>query len=144
MIDPLFPNNRDIILNNLNTIEGIRAKTQNSLKGLLLSKKLCTKNLLDKKSRGIIFHSPNKSPIKLYWRGNKYFPTPREYDCLQVLSRGASNQFIADYLKISVDTVKFHLNNVKSKIGVISRNDLIEVALALPKSTNFKDNYYEK
>ncbi|RMG63778.1 MAG: DNA-binding response regulator [Bacteroidetes bacterium] len=55
---------------------------------------------------------------------NQHAPTPltaREVDMLQLLLEGKTNQEMADSLFVSVPTVKTHLSNLYSKIGVKSR-----------------------
>ncbi|MGQ9927414.1 MAG: Kelch repeat-containing protein [Chloroflexaceae bacterium] len=47
----------------------------------------------------------------------------REREILQLVAQGATNQQIADQLNISVNTVKVHLRNIFSKIGVVSRTE---------------------
>lgn len=47
--------------------------------------------------------------------------TPREYALLKEIHQGKSNQQIAAALKISLNTVKSHLKNSYSKLGVDSR-----------------------
>jgi DNA-binding CsgD family transcriptional regulator len=132
MVDPSLPVNRDVILSNINAIEAIRKKTLDSIIKLFLSKKLCKyqKKLLTKEAREIIFKPVDKSMIQLNWNGFFYEPTSREGDCLYILSTGASNKLIARCLKISTETVKFHLKNLRDKTGASSRDELIEVALA--------------
>ena len=39
-------------------------------------------------------------------------------------ARGKGNQEIADYLRISVNTVKFHLSGIYQKVGVTNRRDM--------------------
>ena len=39
-------------------------------------------------------------------------------------ARDKSNLEIAEYLHISVNTVKFHLSNIYQKVGVTNRRDL--------------------
>jgi DNA-binding CsgD family transcriptional regulator len=136
MIDPQFPSNRDIILNNLSTIEEIRTKTQKSITEFVLLNKLCKKNLLDAKSVSLIFSSSGKKEVKLIWENNIYSFTERESDCLKLLKSGVSNKFISQFLKISLETVKFHLNNIKSKTGLQSKGDIIRMALTSRIITN--------
>jgi two-component system response regulator DegU len=51
--------------------------------------------------------------------------TAREYETLQRLMKGDSNQEIANVLGISVGTVKNHLTSVYKKLGVSSRAEAI-------------------
>ena len=55
--------------------------------------------------------------------------TPRELDVLQHLALGRSNQEIGEALHISNETVKTHVGNVLSKLGVENRSQAIVQAL---------------
>ena len=73
--------------------------------------------------------------------GGKYFPAElsallakrlaspdlsrREIEVLQLAARGGSNEHIARTLAVSVATVKFHLKNTFTKLGVRSRIEAI-------------------
>lgn len=50
--------------------------------------------------------------------------TPYEFSIAMMAARGKSNQEIADYLRISVNTVKFHLSGIYQKLEVSNRKDL--------------------
>jgi two-component system NarL family response regulator len=54
--------------------------------------------------------------------------SPREIEIITLAAGGASNSSIAKRLSITVSTVKFHLNNVYSKLGVSSRTAAISAA----------------
>lgn len=54
--------------------------------------------------------------------------TPRELDVLQVLVTGASNREIAEQLVISDNTVKNHVRNILSKLGLNNRREAAEYA----------------
>ncbi len=47
--------------------------------------------------------------------------TPRELDVLRLIGQGKSNQEIADELIIGIKTVKTHVSNILSKLGVEDR-----------------------
>jgi DNA-binding CsgD family transcriptional regulator len=47
--------------------------------------------------------------------------TDRELEILHLLAAGQTNQQIADNLCITIRTVKFHTNNIYSKLEVASR-----------------------
>ena len=55
--------------------------------------------------------------------------TPREAEVLEVLTRGLSNQQIADELVVSRHTVRRHLSNIFTKLGVASRTAAVAHAL---------------
>ena len=50
--------------------------------------------------------------------------SPYEFSIAMMAARGKSNQEIADYLHISINTVKFHLSNIYQKVEVTNRKDL--------------------
>jgi DNA-binding NarL/FixJ family response regulator len=67
---------------------------------------------------------------------NKYRLTPRELEIVAAVVAGFANKEIAQYFKISEDTVKHHLSNIFDKVGVSSR---LELALfAVNQSLPFK------
>ncbi|MFC4874306.1 helix-turn-helix transcriptional regulator [Negadavirga shengliensis] len=57
--------------------------------------------------------------------------TPREYEVLQLITKGYSNADIADRLFLSVSTVKTHVSNIFVKLDVKSRTQTIEKAKRL-------------
>jgi DNA-binding NarL/FixJ family response regulator len=56
--------------------------------------------------------------------------TARESEVVRLAARGMSNKAIAQQLGISSRTVEGHLNHVFDKLGVLSRTELVHVALA--------------
>ena len=50
--------------------------------------------------------------------------SPYEFSIAMMAARGKSNQEIAEYLHISVNTVKFHLSGIYQKVGVSNRKEL--------------------
>jgi NarL family two-component system response regulator LiaR len=55
--------------------------------------------------------------------------TEREHEVLNLVVQGQSNQQIAESLVISITTVKAHISNILSKLGVASRAEAIAYAL---------------
>jgi NarL family two-component system response regulator LiaR len=54
--------------------------------------------------------------------------SPRELEILKMVANGMSYNQIADCLTIGLSTVKFHLGNILSKLGVETRSEAILVA----------------
>lgn len=53
--------------------------------------------------------------------------TPSEYQVLQCIWEGSTNQMVTEKLSISINTVKTHLKNIFSKLEVRSRSEAIAV-----------------
>ena len=67
------------------------------------------------------------------WRAHRESPlhtalTERELDVLRLLAWGCRNKEIADQLVLSVNTVKYHLENLYQKLGVQCRTQAVRVA----------------
>ncbi len=54
--------------------------------------------------------------------------TARELDVLHLVAEGCSNQEIARQLYLTESTVRFHVHNLFTKLGVIRRTQLVSVA----------------
>jgi two-component system, NarL family, nitrate/nitrite response regulator NarL len=67
-------------------------------------------------------------------RQKKFGLTPRELEIVSAVVAGYSNKEIAEYFKISEDTVKHHLSNIFDKLGVSTRLEqaLFAVNQSLP------------
>jgi two-component system, NarL family, nitrate/nitrite response regulator NarL len=57
-------------------------------------------------------------------RQKKFGLTPRELEIVSAVVAGYSNKEIAEYFRISEDTVKHHLSNIFDKLGVSTRLEL--------------------
>ena len=55
-------------------------------------------------------------------------PTAREVDVLHLVAEGCSNQEIARQLHLTEPTVRFHVHNLFTKLGVTRRTQLVSVA----------------
>lgn len=55
--------------------------------------------------------------------------TPREREVLALLVEGLNNQELAERLVLSLGTVKFHISNIYSKLGVSSRVEAVTLAM---------------
>ena len=66
---------------------------------------------------------------KLSERLNRPQLSPREQEVLQLVAQGKSNQEIADDLHLSESAIKYHINNLLSKLGVSDRTQATIVAL---------------
>ncbi len=58
----------------------------------------------------------------------EYGISTREFEVLQLMAQGLSNQQIADQLYISLNTVKTHSSNLFLKLDVKRRTQAIRVA----------------
>jgi DNA-binding NarL/FixJ family response regulator len=70
-------------------------------------------------------------------RQRKFGLTPRELEIVSAVVAGYANKEIAEYFRISEDTVKHHLSNIFDKLGVSTRLELALFAVnqALPLKT---------
>ncbi len=56
-------------------------------------------------------------------------PTKREVDVIHLLGQGLSNVQIAEHMKLSESTVRFHLRNLMKKLCVRNRTEMIIAAI---------------
>ena len=61
----------------------------------------------------------------------KHGLTPREYDVLQLMALGHSNQEIAGQLFVSLNTVKTHISSILSKLNAERRTQAVQKAKML-------------
>ncbi len=57
------------------------------------------------------------------------FPTQREGEVIQLLSEGFSNEQMAQHLRISERTIRFHLGNLMAKLHANNRTETVVAAI---------------
>ncbi|MGH2621824.1 MAG: response regulator transcription factor [Anaerolineales bacterium] len=62
--------------------------------------------------------------------GRQHALSPREEEVLSLMAKGLGNEAIAETLSISLGTVKNHVSNLYSKLGVRSRAEAVAWAWA--------------
>lgn len=67
--------------------------------------------------------SPEGASVPAASNGHLVELTPRELQVLELVSRGLQNKTIAAALELSEHTVKIHLHNIISKLGVHNRTE---------------------
>lgn len=126
------PDARDNIINNLESLYLIRNFAKPALQYITQSKLfksnkeiLLNSNALDSLKNSRIYKNKKHNIIL---SGKEIMLTQRELECLVFLRFGSSNQFIADQLKISVETVKGNISALKLKLLVSEKKHLINIA----------------
>ncbi len=77
------------------------------------------------------FHSEAKVTLEGL---NKVSSTPisaKEFEIIELISKGYSNNQIADSLSVSVNTIKWHSQNIYSKLGVKNRTSAAQLIMSL-------------
>ncbi|QUY44953.1 response regulator transcription factor [Acaryochloris marina] len=119
-----------IILTTYDTDEDIYRGLQAGARGYILKDTTATELIHAIRTvHGGKRYIPSEVALKLADRIDDSDLTDRELEVLQLLSKGNSNQEIAAALTISEGTVKFHINNILSKLGVKDRTQAVIVAL---------------
>ena len=77
--------------------------------------------------------SDKKTEVDEWFAGefDKSSVSPRETDCLHWAARGKTNWEIGEILKISENTVRYHLKNVFAKLGSNTRSSAVNRALSV-------------
>ncbi len=125
-----FPDARLIVLTTYDGDEDIYRSLQAGAKGYLLKD---------------VFFEELEAAIRMVHAGSRHIPaaiaerlvermagsdlTSREMEVLELIVRGQSNKEIGGSLKISEATVKSHVNNILSKLGVTDRTQAATTAL---------------
>jgi RNA polymerase sigma factor (sigma-70 family) len=123
-----FPDARIVIFSNYASGEEVYQALRSGASGFVV-KEMSLERLLE--------------GIRRVYQGEQYIPTeiaarigermltqlsPRESEVLQLVARGLSNKEIGSALAITEGTVKIHLTNILSKLGVSDRTQAILAA----------------
>ena len=125
-----FPDARIVILTTYDGDEDIYRGLQAGAKAYLLKDTPCEelltaiRNVFKGRS-----HIPNAVGAKLAERIDYPQLSPREFDVIKLMTQGKSNREIGQALCISEGTVKFHVNNILSKLQVNDRTQAVITAL---------------
>ena len=77
-------------------------------------------------SEEVVFFSGHRKKINLTVDNKNINVTPKEFECLSLISKGFTNKFSAKKLAISPRTFECHLENIKFKTGFCTKNLLLE------------------
>lgn len=124
-----FPSARTIILTTYDDDEDIYHGLRAGARAYLL-KDAAPEELLDtiRAVHSGLKRIPPDIAVKLSERMSYPDLTERELEVLQQIVSGKSNQEIARTLHVAEGTVKFHVNNLFSKLGVSDRTQAVTVA----------------
>lgn len=125
-----FPEARIILLTTYDGDEEIYQGLRAGAKGYLLKDATCEQLL--EAIRAVHegrSHIPAAVGAKLVERMANPELSDREREVVQLMAKGMSNQEIALKLNITEGTVKFHVNNILSKLQVHDRTQAVIVAL---------------
>ncbi len=124
------PNARIIVISSYDTDEEVYRVIKSGAKGYLL-KDDAPDTILDALRmvlQGQTYLAPHLAG-KLASRVSEDSLSEREVEILTRVAAGSGNSTIAHELNISGSTIKFHLNNIYTKLGVSSRTAAVAVAV---------------
>jgi DNA-binding NarL/FixJ family response regulator len=125
-----FPNSRFIVLTTYDGDEDIYRALEAGARGYLL-KDMLGDSLLD--AIRVVHAGQRRIPQEVANRlAERMFRTElssREMDVLKLIVRGKSNKEIGSDLGVAEGTVKIHINNILSKLGVSDRTQAATYAL---------------
>lgn len=141
-------------INAISMLSTLKSKKYNSKLIIILNTNDCVKlqYLLPNKAFGIVLRSYQPIEVldvlKYIQKGRQYIPkyvdsllsnthkrndsylSSRQKEILKLLTYGYSNKKIANMLGLSSETIKFHLNVIYKRLGVVNRTSAVAKALA--------------
>jgi DNA-binding NarL/FixJ family response regulator len=125
-----FPDARIIILSTYSADEEVHAALQaGAMAYLLKSVEREELVLAIRKAAAGQRHLPPELAARLAARQPRSQLSPRELDVLRLIVGGKRNKEIAGSLQISEGTVKIHVSNILTKLGVFDRTEAVTAAL---------------
>jgi len=125
-----FPEARLIVLTTYDGDEDIYRSLQAGARGYLLKDVFFEElETAIRAVHGGSRHIPAAIAMRLAERMASSDLTSREMEVLELIVRGQSNKEIGVSLRISEATVKSHINNILSKLGVTDRTQAVTTAL---------------
>ena len=125
-----YPQARVVVLTTYRGDVQVRSALQSGASGFLL------KGMLRKDLRETIraVHAgqrviPAEVAIELAEHADAEVLSPREIEVLRFVARGDANREIADQLRITEDTVKYHMKSILSKLDAKDRTHAVMLAL---------------
>jgi len=126
-----LPTARVIILSSYEGDEEIYRALEAGARGYLLKKDSLGDDMLKaiRSVNGGQHYIPPAVAATLAERMHRSELTPRELDVLKAIAEGMSNKRVADRLAIAEGTVKIHVTNILSKLGVADRTEAVTAAI---------------
>ena len=125
-----YPQARVVVLTTYRGDVQVRSALQSGASGFLL------KGMLRKDLRETIraVHAgqrviPAEVAIELAEHADAEVLSPREIEVLRFVARGDANREIADQLRVTEDTVKYHMKSILSKLDAKDRTHAVMLAL---------------
>lgn len=132
MASPNNPDARDEIINNFEYLMHLKKEINPALQEIIKSNEFQNSRevlISSEAAREIWNSNDQKRNLQKMVIPNQYKElTNREIECLAYLKNGSSNIFIAEKMFISIPAVKLHIKNLKEKLMINSREELIRIA----------------
>lgn len=129
-----FPNIKILVLSSFQDHESVYAMLHNGATGYITKSSL-THELIDTvrtTHQGQVVLSPEVAARLLQQeplsKVERFHLTDRELEVLVLMASGQTMNQMAQALVISASTVKFHINNILSKLGVKTRSEALIIA----------------
>ena len=129
-----YPDIKILVMSSFQDDESIHAILQNGASGYVLKDAIASDlaNTIRATFHGSAVFSPEVARVLLKTDHSepqqRFSLTERELEILRLMAQGQNNAEVAHILTISQSTVKFHINNIVTKMGVNTRAEAIVLA----------------